>query len=499
MRLFISLLIGLSLYAQAPSTIAMSAPPPSAPTNVSVQVVNGDNSTYYYWIVATYPIGKVITTNPAVASRAPGTFSGSKFVNVGWGVQTGASSYDVLRTTTQSPPFGTTSSAVATGLTITSFQDTTVSPSSYTLTPVAGGFNGAVSVDNTNASIPMLLWSWPEVANFPVNIITFSDGTTQNTAGGGGSGSPGIYTVVAFSTTPTFPATGSTVQNFRNTLTGNVSSSVLTIASGKPDMSIDVCQDGTGSRTFVWPSNVLNAPVIDSRANYCTLVNGNYDGTNLNISSATLHKNDWSQIPGEINVSQATGANITKFAPAAGGNVTITVPARTANMATQLGATTTNNCGKFDASGNLVDAGITCAGGGGGGAVPFAALGYTTPPVIAGATTYYSNITSALLALAIEQDVQLTFKRSGTFQNFCVTTSRFGTQPGDGALTLTVRKNGVDTTQVAVIPAGTVGYLEVCDVTHTTAISAGDIISVKDVNAAATASAQLRSIAIELQ
>lgn len=438
------------LYAQAPSTIAMSAPPPSAPTNVSVQVVNGANSTYYYWIVANYPIGKVITPSPVVASRGPDTFSSTQFINVGWGAQTGASSYDVLRTNTSGVPNGTTNSAVATGLTVTSFKDTIVSPSSYTLGPIASTFNGQISIDNTNSTVPVLLWTLPQINNLPVNVITFSDNTTQNTAGGGGGGSNGKYTVVTYSATPTFASTSGTVENFLITLTGNVTSSTLTVSPGKPDLSIDICQDGAGSHTFVWPTNVLNAPVIDDRAHYCTLVSGVWNGTNLNISGATLHKDDWTQIPGEVNISQASGSGITKLAPAAGSNVTITVPARTANMATQLGSTVSNNCAKFDVNGNLVDAGLACGGGGG----HIFTSGFTGAgaPNIGASTSSFIAIHDVSFLQGLERDVSLTVHIAGTAQKLCVKTK--GTQDNSGSLVFTLRKNAADTSVVATVAAG---------------------------------------------
>jgi putative hemolysin len=172
-KLLLSLMIGVVGYAQNPQTISMSGPPPSAPTNVSVQVVNGDNSTYYYWVVANYPNGKVVTANSTPAFRAPATFSGSKYVNIGWSTVTGATSYDVLRTTTQSPPIGTNNSSVATALTVGSFQDTVVSPSSYTLNNLIPTFNGAISIDNTNFPITELLWSLPPVNIFPLIFESF--------------------------------------------------------------------------------------------------------------------------------------------------------------------------------------------------------------------------------------------------------------------------------------------------------------------------------------
>jgi len=90
-----------------------------------------------------------------------------------------------------------------------------------------------------------------------------------------------VDTAVTYSATPTFTAT-SQDQLFTMTLTGNVTSSTLVMA-GMPVPSLvtfELTQDATGSRTFVWPTNVLNAPTIASPANTVTVAHFVWDGTN---------------------------------------------------------------------------------------------------------------------------------------------------------------------------------------------------------------------------
>ena len=60
----------------------------------------------------------------------------------------------------------------------------------------------------------------------------------------------------------------------------------------------------------------------------------------------------------------SSGAILIQPVSGALGTPVLSIPARTATLATSTGSTTTNNCAKFDASGNLVDAGTTCGGGG---------------------------------------------------------------------------------------------------------------------------------------
>ena len=91
------------------------------------------------------------------------------------------------------------------------------------------------------------------------------------------------YTAVTFSTTPAFTVTASTgIQNFAITLTGNVSSSTLVTTSATlgQDIAIKICQDGTGSRTFVWPTNVINPGSIPTSVSTCGKQVFRYDGTN---------------------------------------------------------------------------------------------------------------------------------------------------------------------------------------------------------------------------
>lgn len=98
------------------------------------------------------------------------------------------------------------------------------------------------------------------------------------------------FTTTTFSTTPTFTATTSH-QFFFITLTGNVSSSSLTGASAGGMITLKVCQDATGSRTFAFPTNFHGATTIGSTASRCNIQQFAFDGVDA-----------WAAAAGQINV-----------------------------------------------------------------------------------------------------------------------------------------------------------------------------------------------------
>lgn len=83
---------------------------------------------------------------------------------------------------------------------------------------------------------------------------------------------PQLFIVVPFSATPVFNAgLGYPFQvTFQITLTGNVTSSTLTNAGIGQTIGFEIVQDGTGSRTFSWPTNVANPSTVDPGAGVTT-------------------------------------------------------------------------------------------------------------------------------------------------------------------------------------------------------------------------------------
>ena len=79
--------------------------------------------------------------------------------------------------------------------------------------------------------------------------------------------SHGEFVQVAFSATPTYDA--KLGRNFKITLTGNVTSSTFVNASFGGIYTFIICQDSTGLRTHVWPTNVKGAVAITGSAGTC--------------------------------------------------------------------------------------------------------------------------------------------------------------------------------------------------------------------------------------
>jgi hypothetical protein len=90
--------------------------------------------------------------------------------------------------------------------------------------------------------------------------------------------------VVTFSATPTFDAALGNTQKI--TLTDNVTSSTLSNATAGETINFIICQDATGSRTFVWPTNVLGGMTIGATLSKCSAQNFIFDGTNAYALSA---------------------------------------------------------------------------------------------------------------------------------------------------------------------------------------------------------------------
>lgn len=114
---------------------------PLAPvTSLGANIVgNAGNSTFYYWIVATYPAGNAAPSPAVKIQHAPDVLSASNYVKVTWSPVAGATSYDVLRTVTPTLPNAAASIAVTTGTSSTSVNDQGAALSSYTVNTYTPG------------------------------------------------------------------------------------------------------------------------------------------------------------------------------------------------------------------------------------------------------------------------------------------------------------------------------------------------------------------------
>lgn len=151
----------VSAFAQTPSQITLSTNPPQSVTSVAANLVgNPGNGVYFYWVVANYTGGQAQASPPAGIYNAPSPLSAASYVQVSWQGIAGATSYDVLRTTTLALPNGTCTCAVATGLTTSTTNDTGGALSSYTLN-AAPGATFTLALNSVNYSTPTLLFGFP--------------------------------------------------------------------------------------------------------------------------------------------------------------------------------------------------------------------------------------------------------------------------------------------------------------------------------------------------
>lgn len=119
---------------------------------------------------------------------------------------------------------------------------------------------------------------------------------------------------VTFSATPVFNA--NLANAFKLTLTGNVTSSTLTHADAGQMIQFEICQDGTGGRTFVPPTNVLNMGTIASAASACSTQEFLFDGSNA-VAMGPMQSGGGTIIPGNLTMGSAstlTVANIKQIA-----------------------------------------------------------------------------------------------------------------------------------------------------------------------------------------
>lgn len=146
-----------------------------------------------------------------------------------------------------------------------------------------------------------------------------------------GAGQPNS-TAVTFSATPTFTVVGQQ-QLFTMTLTGNVTSSTLGTAGivAPTKITIELTQDATGGRTFVWPANVINPYPVNVAPNAVTSETFTWDGTNAYLSTpppcATVAKSA---------AYTLTSGDCVVGATVAAGSFTITIPHLTTGVAWEI-------------------------------------------------------------------------------------------------------------------------------------------------------------------
>ena len=146
-----------------------------------------------------------------------------------------------------------------------------------------------VAITSLNpASLTSITANFSSTANVTCRVNATGAAGSAGATGATGAAGPGpVYTTTSYSATPTFTVSASGIQGFFITLTGNVTSSTLSTGSATTgqDIWFNICQDGSGSRTFVWPTNVLGGGTIRPAASTCSRQLFRWDGTNANAVS----------------------------------------------------------------------------------------------------------------------------------------------------------------------------------------------------------------------
>lgn len=240
--------------------------PPLPVTAGSAQVIgNPGNATYFYWIVAKYTVGDASPAGPYIATRVPNTLSGSEYVQVSWAAPTGATSYDVLRTSSAAAPTGACACAVATGVSGTTTNDQSNSTAAYTVTP----FNASsLDIDIIN-----------KVTGAGASSLYQVQNGVQTPIGGGGT--PALPSAaIQFNSSPAGTFTGDAK------LTWNNASKSFQVGTMSPFAGADLYPDLTGQASSVFGclNNLGTDPVL---ANPCKIIqaqdNNNEYGTTLMV------------------------------------------------------------------------------------------------------------------------------------------------------------------------------------------------------------------------
>lgn len=98
--------------------------------------------------------------------------------------------------------------------------------------------------------------------------------------------------IAAFAPTMTFNAGVS--NSIKLVLRGNVASSVIGSGTNGQSLTLLLCQDTTGSRSFTWPTNVRLAGggiTLTRTPNKCDTVSMLFDGFNWYETSRTMNLN----------------------------------------------------------------------------------------------------------------------------------------------------------------------------------------------------------------
>jgi len=153
--LVLSLLVLATNFKAKSQNLVIGTNPPPPVNSVSATAIGVTGGvTYFYWVVANYPIGSVAPTSSARVDNSNGTLTGGNFNRISWNLQGGATNYTIVRTTTNTFP-GTCASCLVTTSATAPISDNGGALTSFTFSGVNPA-QATIFIDNSSSSLPRL-------------------------------------------------------------------------------------------------------------------------------------------------------------------------------------------------------------------------------------------------------------------------------------------------------------------------------------------------------
>jgi hypothetical protein len=251
--LFTGVLLGFQpCAAQTPVVLATSnAQQPSINTITQVGVTGGTQ--YCYWVVTVYTGGKSGPAGPLCTGNSNATLSTSNYNTIAFSAPTSplaaVSSYDLLRTTTQTPPTGACACAVSTAQSGSPLNDQSNTLSAYTVATLASVAVQVVGDNVTSSSVTQATFevNGTKVMNAPTALgVNFPQGVAQ------------ISTAQPFTSFFTFPVALVGLITSTTDVNGTIWFSQLFIPNSTTLTGICVLAGG-GSMTDSWVGGLYNS------------------------------------------------------------------------------------------------------------------------------------------------------------------------------------------------------------------------------------------------
>lgn len=198
-KLILGAVLVVSCWAQQPSLSVTTTPQPASITTVTVTGVQGSTQ-YCYWVVAIYALGKSAPAGPVCTFVANAALSVANYDIVNWLAPTTplatVTGYDVLRTTSLTPPTGACACAVATNVANSPQNDQANALNAYTVATATT--TGQVYLPNLTGGLTSMLFCGATTGN--ANCGNINPVNTAKSYGG-------VATLAANSAIITFNAT----------------------------------------------------------------------------------------------------------------------------------------------------------------------------------------------------------------------------------------------------------------------------------------------------